>query len=130
MLDFFMLLVACQLAGELVRASTGVPVSGPVIGMALLFGLLTLLGRLPSGLKQTSQSILQHLALLFVPASVGIIVHATRLREEWLAIAAALVGSTVITVVATAFTMRALLRRSDSRRQAEAAPPLRSGAAE
>jgi putative effector of murein hydrolase LrgA (UPF0299 family) len=130
MLEFFMLLVTCQLAGELVRVSIGVPLSGPVIGMALLFGLLTLLGRLPSGLKQTSQAILQHLPLLFVPASVGVIVHAARLREEWLAITAALVCSTVVTVVVTAFTMRALLRRSDSRRHAEAAPQLHSGAAE
>jgi holin-like protein len=130
MLEFFVLLVMCQLAGELVRVGTGAPLSGPVIGMALLFGLLTVLGRLPSGLKETSQSILQHLALLFVPASVGIVVHASRLRDEWLAIGAALIGSTVITVAVTALTMRALLRRSDSRRHAAAASQLHSGAAE
>jgi putative effector of murein hydrolase LrgA (UPF0299 family) len=132
MLDFFVLLVVCQLAGEVLRVATGAPLSGPIIGMGLLFALLLGRGGLPPGLKDVSQAILQHLALLFVPAAVGVVVYLPRLRDEWLAIAAALVGSTVITVVVTAVTMRTLLRLSDARRRrvADAAPLPSPGVAE
>jgi hypothetical protein len=35
-------------------------------------------------LQTTSQTLLQHLSLLFVPAGVGIIVHLLRVADEWL----------------------------------------------
>jgi holin-like protein len=103
-------ILGCQLAGELVHAATGVPLSGPVIGMALLFGGLLIRGSVPSGLQELSNGILSHLSLLFVPAAVGIMLHLALLREEWLAIAAALLGSTVLTVIVTAAVMRVLCR--------------------
>jgi holin-like protein len=110
MLEFFLLLLACQFAGELARAATGLPLSGPVIGMALLVLGLTIYRRVPAGLQDVSSGILQHLSLLFVPAAVGVMLHLAVLREQWLAIAVALLGSTVLTVIVTAAVMRVLCR--------------------
>ena len=58
MLEFFLLLLACQSAGELVRALTGLPLSGPVIGMVLLFIGLVIARSVPPGLQQVTSAIL------------------------------------------------------------------------
>lgn len=100
-----------QLAGEAIVIFLGLPLPGPVIGMALLFFGLVLRGEAPESLRRTAGNLLQHLSLLFVPAGVGVMLHLGRLGDEWLAIAAALVLSTAVTIAVTALVLRALLRR-------------------
>jgi holin-like protein len=78
--------------------------------MLLLLGALLLRGAAPDTLRDTAQGLLSHLSLLFVPAGVGVIVHIGRLQDEWLAILATLVLSTILTLVLTAWAMRLLLR--------------------
>lgn len=104
-------LLACQLAGEVVARLAGLPVPGPVIGMGLLLVVLLARERTPGALEDTARVLLACLALLFVPAGVGIITHAERVQEEWLALAVTLVASTAITMVVTAVTLRGMMRR-------------------
>lgn len=103
-------LLVFQLVGEVIAQVFGLPVPGPVIGLALLFATLVVRGGAGEQLRDTANGLLAHLSLLFVPAGVGVMVHFARLGDEWLPIAAALVGSTVLTIAATALTMRWLLR--------------------
>jgi holin-like protein len=100
-------LLVYQLAGEVLAQALALP----VIGMALLFATLALRRGASAGLRDTANGLLAHLSLLFVPAGVGVMVHFARLGDEWLPIAVALVGSTVLTIAGTAVTMRWLLRR-------------------
>ena len=93
------LLLVCQLAGELLTRLAGLPVPGPVLGMVLLFAILAISGRVPDRLRQTAETLLQHLSLLFVPAGVGVMLHAARIQAEWPAIVAALAVSTLLTIV-------------------------------
>jgi holin-like protein len=79
--------------------------------MLLLFLTLMVRKGVPDVLRGTSQQLLSHLLLLFVPAGVGVMLHFGRLGEEWLALAVALVASIVITIVVTALVMRLLQRR-------------------
>ncbi len=104
-------LLVYQLVGEVIAQVFGLPIPGPVIGLALLFATLVVRGGASEALRGTANGLLGHLSLLFVPAGVGVMVHFARLGTEWPAIAAALVGSTVLTIAATAVTMRWLLRR-------------------
>lgn len=113
MLFYLTLILVCQLAGELVSAATGLPIPGPVIGMAILFIGLLLRG-LPDGLAQIGDALLVNLSLLFVPAGVGIIVHAPLIGRDFLPISAALVGSTLLTIAVTAGCMIVLMRRGRS----------------
>lgn len=93
-----------QLVGEVLVYLLHLPVPGPVIGMALLF--ITLLWRgLAAPLKDASNNLLQHFSLLFVPAGVGVMVHFNRLASEWLPITAALLVSTVLTLLVTAWVI-------------------------
>jgi holin-like protein len=54
-----------------------------------------------SELGQAARGLLAVLPLLFVPAGVGVLQYLGLLREQGLALAAALVISTVVTLVAT-----------------------------
>jgi len=112
MLGALTILLVFQLVGEAISHGLDLPVPGPVIGFALLFLSLLARGGVPEDLRATATGLLQHLSLLFVPAGVGVMVHLSRLREEWLPISVALVVSTVLTIACTALTMRWLLRVS------------------
>ncbi len=107
------LLLCRQLAGEALAFWTGLPVPGPVLGLALLVLLLVLLGRAPGTLERTAGGVLAHLSLLFVPAGVGIMLHAGRIAAEWPAILAALLLSTWLSIGLTALAMERLARRAE-----------------
>jgi holin-like protein len=99
-------LLVFQLCGEVLARSLNLPVPGPVIGMLLLFLFLVLRGGPGDDLRTTSQNLLQHLSLLFVPAGTGIMVHLHRVADEWLPLLLSLLVSTVATLVVTALAMK------------------------
>ena len=114
MLGALTLLLVFQLTGEVLAQLFALPIPGPVIGMALLFAALALRGGPSDALRDTAQNLLQHLSLLFVPAGVGVMLHFHRIGDEWLPLAASLVGSTVLTIAVTALVLRALSRRAET----------------
>ncbi|MDD2546153.1 MAG: CidA/LrgA family protein [Burkholderiaceae bacterium] len=105
------LLLAFQLLGEALERGLGLPVPGPVIGMALLFLALLLRGGPGEGLRDSVSQLLQHLSLLFIPAGVGIVLHGQRIADEWGPLVVALGASTLLAVSVTALVLRALQRR-------------------
>lgn len=117
MLSALTLLLLLQLLGEIFVQFFVLPVPGPVIGLVLLFAGLLVRGRLGDDLRNTANSLLQHLSLLFVPAGAGVMIHAARVADEWLALSVALIGSTLLSMAATALTLKFFLRH---RSQAEA----------
>lgn len=110
MLSAITQLLIFQLVGEVLARSLDLPIPGPVIGMVLLLISCQLREGPGKALKSTSQTILQNLSLLFVPAGTGIMVHLQRVADEWLALLLSLLISTVATLVVTALVMRACLK--------------------
>ncbi len=110
MIGALAILLGLQLVGEVAVRWSGAPLPGPVVGMVLLFLALRWRQALPDTLRTTAETLLSHLSLLFVPAGVGIMQYGALLAEEWLAVAAALVLSTLITVAVTALAMQAVIR--------------------
>ena len=104
-------LLVCQVAGEAFVRLVGLPVPGPVVGMLLLFGWLVFRGEVPEPVARVSAGLLEHLSLLFVPAGVGVVLYLDLVAAEWPAIAAALVLSTLASMLVTAFVMRAFSRK-------------------
>lgn len=100
MLQGLTLIFLCQLAGEALVRLLGVPFPGPVAGMAILLVGLALAGGAPEGLRRAGTGLLRYLPLFFVPAGVGLIAHGARLRADWAPILLAIVGSTLLTMVA------------------------------
>ncbi|KEA65412.1 Antiholin-like protein LrgA [Marinobacterium lacunae] len=104
-------LLGCQLLGELMVVALGLPVPGPVIGMLLLATVLLIIKRkVPDALRRVSENLLGHLALLFVPAGVGLMSHFHLLQREWLILLVTLVVSTAVTLAVTAWVLGWLMR--------------------
>ena len=106
----FFILLAFQLVGEVAARGLALPAPGPVIGLALLVIALSLYQRwrpldeealAASDLGHAARGLLAALPLLFVPAGVGVVQYLGLLREQGLALAVALVVSTVATLLAT-----------------------------
>lgn len=106
MLNGFLTLLLCQLFGELLVLATQMPVPGPVVGMVFLLLILIVKKKTPDSVRLVSEGLLRHLALLYVPAGVGLMVHLELISEYWLAILVALLVSTFITLLVTALVFK------------------------
>ncbi|MGM0541364.1 MAG: CidA/LrgA family protein [Pseudomonadota bacterium] len=104
------ILLVYQLVGELIVLTLDLPVPGPVVGMILL--LLNLIIKPPFAIQLEAPTglLLSHLSLLFIPAGVGVMVHLARLQQEWLAISVALIISTILGLLVTAWSMMAIYK--------------------
>lgn len=112
MLLDLLILLACQLAGELLVHLAGLPLPGPVAGLLLLLGLCLARGRAPGSLDRTAPALLAHLSLLFVPAGVGVMLHGPTIAAEWPALLASLLLSTRLAIAVTAALLSRLLRHT------------------
>jgi putative effector of murein hydrolase LrgA (UPF0299 family) len=93
------LLLACQLAGEIVTRGAGVPIPGPVAGLALLLAVLLIRPSLAETIRPTVGIILANLSLLFVPAGVGVVGNLNVLAEDGPALLLVLVVSTLLSML-------------------------------
>ncbi len=127
MIRGFFLLLLFQLVGEVAARGLGLPAPGPVVGLALLVGALALyrvqrpfdddtLAR--SDLGRAAAGLLSSLSLMFVPAGVGVVQYLGLLKEQAVALAAALVVSTLATLLATVGAFLLIKRIIGVRRQA------------
>jgi holin-like protein len=127
MIRGFFILLAFQLVGEVAARGLGLQAPGPVIGLALLVVALSLYQRwrpldeealAESDLGKAARGLLAALPLLFVPAGVGVVQYMGLLREQGLALAVALVVSTVATLLATVGVFLLVKRLTGARDEA------------
>ena len=111
MLTGFAQLLAFQCAGQAIVTVYRLPISGPICGMALLLLWLHVTDHPDDRLCKAADGLLSHIALLFVPAGVGVVAFTAVLHQHGLAIAAAILISTVLALATTA-TLFAVLTRS------------------
>ena len=115
MLSSIAIILGYQVVGELISRLSGLPVPGPVIGMVLMLSFLVK-DNLINRVRPSAGVLLANLSLLFVPAGVGIMRHGQRFLNEGVAIMIALVVSTVIAMIVTAYViilMQKWLKLSD-----------------
>ncbi|AWB66064.1 CidA/LrgA family protein [Saccharobesus litoralis] len=112
MFEYFTLILLCQFLGELFVISTGAPLPGPVVGMGLLFLFLVIKGGVPQKLESVGGFLLSNLSLLFVPAGVGVITHLSLLKADLVPLSVAIVISTILAIIVTAFSM-AMFNKDD-----------------
>jgi holin-like protein len=94
--------------GEILSRLVLRSIPGPVLGLVLLLGFLTVRGRVNVNLESVAMAFSRYLGILFVPAAVGVVLVLPQLRSAWVAVAAALIGSLVITIVVAGLVMRLL----------------------
>lgn len=104
-------LLACQLVGELVVRTLGIPLPGPVVGMVLMFALLQVRTPRPgSGLVRGPEALLRYLPMLFVPAGVGVVAYLSVLGSHLLPAVAGLVLSWLAALLVAAGVTALMLR--------------------
>ena len=119
MIQGLLQLLLFQALGELLSHFVFSRIPGPVIGLVLLLVFLHVHGRVPDDIDAVGSGILQHLGLLFIPASVGVVLYWPLLRDNGVAVLCALVVSVLATVGVTALWLKAL---SPPREEDEHAP--------
>lgn len=115
MINAFLLILSVQLLGSVATRLTGVPIPGTVLGFVMLFFLLMARRDLFSALQPTARTLLDNLALLFLPAAVGIIQHVSLLAHQGWKFLLVLLFSQGLAMAATAATMGAILARQRRR---------------
>lgn len=108
MIQGMLILLFCQLLGEWLMVALGAPIPGPVAGMLILWLGLLVYGKVPDALRLPAEGLIRHLSLLFIPAGVGLMVFAELLAAHWLVVLSSLLGSTLITLVLTAWMMQSM----------------------
>ena len=101
-------LLAFFFAGEALASLARLPLPGSVVGMLLLAAALSL-RLVPLALVQpAAELLLRHMALLFVPPGVGLMVHLGLLRREWPAIVLAAAASTLAVLLCVGWLQQRL----------------------
>ncbi len=106
MLLSLLVIAACYIVGEGISHFLPLPFPGPVVGLFLLLLLFKLRPTLFTLMAKHIPPLLSHLALLFLPATAGIMVSYTLLDGYWPAVIVAVIVSTVLSLVLSAVIFR------------------------
>jgi holin-like protein len=108
----FLILLGFNWAGTYLSELLALPLPGPLVGMVALTAFLALhKGPAAGAVIACGERMLRHYALFFIPAGVGVMTRFGALWPQFAALAVALVGSSLLSLVVTSLVMRALLRR-------------------
>jgi len=110
-----------QLIGEAIQKYFSLAIPGPVIGLILMLIMLVAskratpksLSALKHNLISTSEALLGHLSLLFVPIGVGVILHLHLLEAQLLQVLAVIIIGTILTILFTAMMFSAFGRKDN-----------------
>jgi len=105
-IDGLVQILIWQGMGELISKFFIPDIPGPVIGLLLLLSFLVIKGEVNQPLGMVADTFRQHLGLLFVPASVGVVLFLPDLKTHGLAVTLALLVSVVLTIAVTALVLK------------------------
>ncbi len=103
----------CLLAGNNIQSWLDISIPSSIIGMLILFGLMAS-GLLPSEWVKPSASLfIRYMVLLFIPISVGLMVHFDMLVNNIWPILASAIGGTLMVLVVLALSLDRFLKGRD-----------------
>ncbi|WP_421864858.1 CidA/LrgA family protein [Motiliproteus sp.] len=114
MIRGFTLILLFWILGESLHFLSGIPISGNVLGMLLLFGWLMLRQQVSPELERSSQLLIAQLSLLLLPGGVGLFFLGDRMQGQWLPVLAAIVLGTLLSMLFCVWLMKRLSRKIDT----------------
>lgn len=105
-------LLLFQLAGSWLVNLLHAAVPGSVVGMMLLAAGLQLRIVPLWVVRPTAEFLVRHLALLYVPAGVALMLYAGLLREQWLPVTVAALTSLLAVLIVVGLTVQKFERRA------------------
>ncbi|MDF1616748.1 CidA/LrgA family protein [Petrocella sp. FN5] len=104
------ILLLMVVLGEILNKVFKIPIPGNIMGMILmLLALQTGLVKLDQ-VEGISKFLLNHLAILFIPAGVGLLAVTGMLKESWHILVFIAIVTTILVMVMTAWVVHALRR--------------------
>ena len=105
------LLLSIYFVSEIISKTLNLPVPGSIIGMILLFVLLTSNIIKVEKVENLANFFLDHLAFFFIPASVGLMTSFASLRSSIFKIILLCILTTIIVISITAITVQFICNR-------------------
>ncbi|WP_294386735.1 CidA/LrgA family protein [uncultured Clostridium sp.] len=105
------LLLSIYFAGEIISNLLNLPVPGSIIGMILLFVLLTSHIVKVEKVENLANFFLDHLAFFFIPASVGLMTSFASLKGSIFKIILLCILTTIIVIAVTGITVQFICNR-------------------
>ena len=105
------LLLSIYFVSEIISKLLNLPVPGSIIGMILLFVLLTSNIIKIEKVENLANFFLDHLAFFFIPASVGLMTSFGALKGSILKIVILCILTTIIVLSATALTVEFICKK-------------------
>lgn len=94
--------------GEIIANFFKIPIPGSVIGMILL--TLGLYGKIikDEWIRPAAKLLIENMALLFIPAGIGLMIHFKLISENLLPITSIIIFCTIFTLIITGFIQQKL----------------------
>ena len=105
------LLLSIYFAGEILSKLLNLPVPGSIVGMILLFVLLTSNIIKVEKVENLANFFLDHLAFFFIPASVGLMTSFASLKGSIFKIILLCILTTIIVIAVTGITVQFICNR-------------------
>lgn len=105
------ILLAYLAAGNEIAALLRLPVPGSVLGMVMLAFTLRRKWLPERWVRPFAELLIRHMALLYIPPGVGVMVYFGLIRREWLPLVAAGVTGTVAVLLVVATLQQRMERR-------------------
>lgn len=105
------LLLFIVFTGEILNKVVNIPLPGSVLGLIILFALLLTKIIKLEHIEETSDFLMKHLAVFFVPVGVGLLNIMGALRETWFILLVISVVSSILVMSLTALMVQILRRR-------------------
>ncbi len=110
LLNGLLILLLFQCLGEALKTWLNLNLPGPVLGMLLLFFGLCLYRDIPPSVAKSSQTLIPMLALMFLPASVGLFFLGAQFDDQWPAIIGAIVIGSLLSLTFNGLIMKWLCK--------------------
>ncbi|MGZ9584219.1 CidA/LrgA family protein [Paenibacillus marinisediminis] len=111
----FIILFGFNAAGVWLHQSLHIPLPGNVLGLVLFIAALMLKVIRLEWVERSSEFLLKHMLLFFIPYVVGIIAFFPVIKAHWFSMFAAIIGSTLAVLFATGYTAKKLQTDTDSK---------------
>ena len=105
------LLLSIYFAGEILSKLLNLPIPGSIVGMILLFVLLTSNIIKVEKVENLANFFLDHLAFFFIPASVGLMTSFASLKGSIFKIILLCILTTIIVIAVTGITVQFICNR-------------------
>ncbi|MBW6411855.1 CidA/LrgA family protein [Clostridium weizhouense] len=111
-----LVILIIYLVGEFLSSWLKLPVPGNILGMIILFVLLSTKVIKVDNISNISNFLLNHLAFFFIPAGVGLMTSLNIIKSNWLKLLIVCLSTTMIIIASTGLIVQFVSKQLKSKK--------------